>query len=260
MSAPDFEFDKVFDPDDYLYFYQPRLSPERTEREVELIWRLLGLEPGMAVLDLACGHGRIANRLAERGCQVVGLDASPGFLDLARRDAAALAARGVVAPEYVLGDMRRLSWSERFDRIVSWFTAYGYFEDEQNRAVLREAQRALKPSGKLLIELNNRDFILSHLQHASVVERDGNYMIDQSRYDVPTGRMLTERSVIRDGQARHMRFFVRMFTFPELRDWLLSAGFSAIDGFDEEGAPLALESRRMLVVATKQQTAMRQAT
>ncbi len=43
MSAPDFEFDKVFDPDDYLYFYEPRLSPERTEREVELIWRLLGL-------------------------------------------------------------------------------------------------------------------------------------------------------------------------------------------------------------------------
>jgi len=202
------------------------------------------------VLDLACGHGRIANRLAERGCQVVGLDASPGFLDLARREATALTEHGIAAPEYVLGDMRHLPWSERFDCIVNWFTAYGYFEDEGNRAVLREAQRALKPGGKLLIELNNRDFILSHLQRASVVERDGNYMIDQSRYDAPTGRMLTERSVIRDGQARHMRFFVRMFIFPELRDWLLAAGFAAIDGFDEDGAPLTLESRRMLVVAT----------
>jgi SAM-dependent methyltransferase len=254
MSTPDaerFDFDEVFAPDDYLYFYEARLAPERTEQEVELIWRLLGLELGMAVLDLACGHGRIANRLAERGCQVVGLDASPGFLDLARRDAAALTERGIAAPEYVLGDMRHLPWSERFDRIVNWFTAYGYFDDEGNRAVLREAQRALKPGGRLLIELNNRDFILSHLQRTSLVERDGNYMIDQSRYDVPSGRMLTERSVIRDGRARRMRFFVRMFTFPELRDWLLSAGFSMVDGFDEAGAPLALESRRMLVVATK---------
>jgi SAM-dependent methyltransferase len=216
-----------------------------------LIWRLLGLDPGMALLDLACGHGRIANRLAERDCQVVGLDASTGFLELARRDAAALAERGIAAPEYALGDMRHLPWSERFDRIVNWFTAYGYFDDDGNRAVLCEAQRALKSGGKLLIEVNNRDFILSHLQQAVVTERDGNYMIDQTRYDMPTGRMLTERTIIRDGRARRMRFFVRMFTFPELRDWLLAAGFSSVEGFDEQGAPLVLESRRMLVVATK---------
>ena len=251
MSAPAFDFNEVFAPDDYLYFYHLRLSAERTEGEVELIWRLLGLESGMAVLDLACGHGRIANRLAERGCQVVGLDASPGFLDVARRDAVALAHQGIVAPEYVLGDMRHLPWSERFDGIVNWFTAYGFFDDEGNRGVLHEAQRALKPDGKLLIEHINRDVVLSHLQGAAVVERDGNYMIDQSRYDVATGRMLTERTILRSGQARRMRFFVRMFSFPELRDWLLAAGFSQVEGFDEQGTPLALESRRMLVLATK---------
>jgi len=251
MSAPDFDFDEVFAPDDYLHFYDERLSAERTDGEVVLIWRLLGLEPGMAVLDLACGHGRITQRLARRGCQVVGLDSSPGFLELARRDAAALAWPEVVAPEYILGDMRHLPWSEHFDRILNWFTAFGYFNDEGNRQVLREAQRALKPGGKLLVELNNRDAILSHLQHASVVERNGNYMIDQTRYDVPTGRLITERTVIRDGMVRQMHFFVRMFTFPELRDWLLAADFSSVEAFDEQAAPLALESRRMLVVATK---------
>lgn len=251
MSAPDFDFDEVFAPDDYLYFYDQRLSADYTDGEVVLIWQLLGLEPGMAVLDLACGHGRITQRLARRGCQVVGLDSSPGFLELARRDVAALTGPDVVAPEYVLGDMRHLPWSERFDRILNWFTAFGYFNDEGNRQVLREAQRALKPGGKLLVELNNRDATLSHLQHASVVERNGNYMIDQTRYDVPTGRMITERTVIRDGRVRQMRFFVRMFTFPELRDWLLEADFSSVEAFNEQGAPLALESRRMLVVATK---------
>ena len=251
MSAPEFDFDEVFAPDDYLYFYHSRLSAERTKGEVELMWRLLGLEPGMAVLDLACGHGRIANRLAARGCQVVGLDASPGFLDVARRDAIALAHQGIVAPEYVLGDMRHLPWSERFDGIVNWFTAYGFFDDEGNRGVLHEAQRALKPGGKLLIEHINRNYVLSHLQDAAVVERDGNYMIDQSRYAVSTGRMLTGRTILRAGQVRRMRFFVRKFTFPELRDWLLAAGFSRVEGLHGQGTPLALENQRMLVLATK---------
>jgi len=254
MSELEFDFEAVFAPDDYLYFYGPHLSPEHTRDEVELIWRLLGLQAGMEVLDLACGHGRIANPLAVRGCRVVGLDSSPGFLELARRDALALAERGIVTPEYVLGDMRHLPWHQRFDRVVNWFTAFGYFGDEENRLVLQQAHDALKPGGQLLMELNNRDNLLGRLQRAVVVERDGNYMIDQPIFDVTTGRMQTVRTVLRDGQTRRMRFFTRLFTFTELRDWLLAAGFSSVDAFDEQGAPLALESRRMLVRATAGET------
>jgi SAM-dependent methyltransferase len=251
MSELEFDFEAVFAPDDYLYFYGAHLSPEQTRGEVELISRLLGLASGMEVLDLACGHGRISNGLAERGCRVVGLDTSPGFLELARRDALRLSEReGVVPPEYVLGDMRQLPWQQRFDRVVNWFTAFGYFGDEENRAVLRQAHDTLKPGGQLLMELNNRDNLLGRLQRAVVVERDGNFMIDQPSYDISTGRMHTVRTVLRDGQVRRMRFFTRMFAFTELRDWLLAAGFAGVDAFDEQGAPLSLESRRMLVRAT----------
>jgi 2-polyprenyl-3-methyl-5-hydroxy-6-metoxy-1,4-benzoquinol methylase len=55
----------------------------------EMAWRLLDLQPGMNVLDLACGYGDLANRLAARGCRVTGLDSSAVFLDRARADAAA---------------------------------------------------------------------------------------------------------------------------------------------------------------------------
>lgn len=146
--------------------------------------------------------------------------------------------------------MRHLPWTARFDRIVNWFTACGYFPDDENRAVLREAHRALKPGGKLLIEHINRDFVLRNFQHVTAVEREGNFMIDRSRYDVPTGRIYTERTVLRDGHMRQMRFFVRTFTFPELRDWLLQAGFASVEGFDQLGGPFSLESRRMLVLAS----------
>lgn len=247
MSEALFDFEEVFAPDDYLYFYGWRVTDaERSDMEAETIRQLLELEPGMAVLDLACGHGRIANRLAAMGCRVTGLDATPGFLEIARRDAAE---RGIEPPEYVEGDMRHLPWTERFDRIVNWFTAFGYFDDAENRQVLLEAHRALKPGGRLLIELNNRDWVLSHFLPQSYEERDGNYMLDHRRYDLVTGRMHTERTVLRDGRRRVMHFFTRMFTFTELRDWLLEAGFAEVEGYGERGEPLTLDSRRMLMVA-----------
>lgn len=247
MADERFDVEAVFDVNDYLYFYETLLTPERTEREVERIWQLLDLQAGMAVLDLACGHGRIANQLAARGCVVTGIDVTAGFLDEARQDAAALG----VSVEYVEGDMRALPWSDRFDRVVNWFTAYGYFDDEGNKVVGQEAYRALKPGGKLLIEHINRDAVLHNLQQAHIVERDGNYMLDQSRYDIPSGRIYTERTTIRDGQTKRAQFFVRLFTYPEIATWLRQAGFVEVQGYDSAGEPLRLDSRRMIVVARK---------
>jgi SAM-dependent methyltransferase len=66
-------------------------------------------ESGDEVLDVPCGHGRIANGLAARGASATGLDASPLFLERARTDAAA---RGVKV-EYIQADMRNLPWEAR---------------------------------------------------------------------------------------------------------------------------------------------------
>ena len=241
------EREQLFD-EDYLYFYEDFLSDEQSDTETELIWRLLELEPGMEVLDLACGHGRIANRLAERGARVTGLDATPLFLERARADAEA---RGVDV-DYVEGDMRELPWESRFDRIVNWFTAFGYFDDdEEDRRVLRAAHRALRPGGRLLIENNNTAELLGRWQPSVVIERDGNLMIDRSRFDPVRGRATTERVIVREGTTRSVTFSVRMFVAVELGAWLRDAGFSAVDFLDRQGEPLTVESRRMVTVARR---------
>ena len=170
-----FDFADVFD-EDYLYFYEPRLV-ETSDADAEIVWRLLELEPGMEVLGLACGHGRITNGLAERGV-------SPGWTR--RRSfsttSAATRPRGVEV-EYVHGDMRSLPWRQsRFDRVVRWVTC-----------VLREAHRAPRPGGKLLIENNNLAGLLPRWLPAIVVERDGDFSIDRSTFDPKTGRATPER-------------------------------------------------------------------
>jgi SAM-dependent methyltransferase len=233
--------------EDYLYFYESWLDDELSDRQAELVWRVLELEDGSEVLDVPCGHGRIANRLAARGARVTGLDADAFFLERARADAAA---RGVEV-EYVQGDMRELPWQERFDGVVNWFTSFGYFDDEGNRAWLETVRRTLKPGGRLALDVHSRDVFMRNRGDAHVVERDGDLIVDRHSFDVETGREQTERWIIRGGKVRNTVYSVRFYTYTELRDLLLAAGFSGVRAVGHDEQPLTLDTRRMIVIATR---------
>jgi ubiquinone/menaquinone biosynthesis C-methylase UbiE len=246
VADPRFDVEEVFD-EDYLYFYGPLLE-EVSDADADAIWRLLELQPGSHVLDLACGHGRIASRLARRGARITGLDSTRLFLDLARAEAAA----EELSVDYVQGDMRALPWpDESFDHVISWFTSFGYFDDEENRLVLREARRVLRPGGQLLIECNNLAELLPRWLPSVVLERDGNLSIDRPTFDPITGRSTAERLIVRDGQTRRFNFSVRMFIAAELRDWTLQAGFAAVEFSDHAGVELSAQSRRMVTIARR---------
>src|SRR5207302_3126811 len=132
---------------DYLRFYR-HLDEERSDSEAAEITGLLGLGRGSRVLDAPCGYGRIANRLAAGGAEVLGLDRDPYFLEVARADAKA---RGVDV-EYVEGDLLEMEFAGEFDAAISWFTSFGYHDDETDRDLLRRYRRALRPGGRLLLE------------------------------------------------------------------------------------------------------------
>jgi SAM-dependent methyltransferase len=249
--------------DDYLYFFAsgeagalPTHGPvvgtaySGTSATADLVWRLLELEPGMNVLDLACGHGTLANSLAARGCRVTGLDSSTVFLDRARADAAGMG----VEVDYLAGDMRELpEWTGRFDRVVNWSTAFGYFDDATNRAVLGEMARVLRPGGRVAIDLDNlAKFLASYTPSRVTASRgNGDLLVDRHHLDPLTGRFEVSRTVVRDGRARGLVFLKRLFGYPELRDWCEAAGFTAVAGHGEDGEPLNTGHDRMVVTARK---------
>ncbi len=107
----------------------------------ERLGGLLGLQPGMLVLDVASGRGASARRLAQRfGCRVIGAD-----LSLRSLAAAAAAAEG--GPRFLAADAERLPFAEGgFDAVISE-CAYCTFPDKAVAAA--ELFRVLRPGGRL---------------------------------------------------------------------------------------------------------------
>lgn len=243
MSVPHELFDE-----DYLYFYAATLTGEHCDREAASIIRLLELAPGTRVLDVPCGEGRIAGRLARHGCDVVGIDLNEHFLGLARER----------HPQAVFehGDMRALADRGEFDAVVNWFTSFGYFDAATNDAILAGFARALRPDGMLLLDLQNPDRIArlaapAHGTFAAVTERDGDLMVDRVRYDPDEGYSHTERFIVRAGNVRKIEFSLEQIRAPLLTRRLRRAGFGEVRLVGRDGEPFGPDSARMIALARR---------
>ncbi|MEI9425948.1 class I SAM-dependent methyltransferase [Mesorhizobium sp. Cs1299R1N1] len=234
--------------EDYLHFSDVVNPPERSDREIGAIWKLLSLRQGSSVLELGCGYGRITNRLAEKGARVTGLDTSPILLKKAEADAA----ERRVDVEYLLGDMRSLPWRDRFDAAFLWYTTFGYFDEADNMKVLQEASSSLRKGGRLLIDQLNRFALLRDKSPTcDVVQCNDDLRIDVINYDALTDRRNSERIVVRNGCVRRTHLSVRHYGFSEYLRMLRCAGFETVEAFGQEGGEFTSYGPRLIVVAYK---------
>lgn len=245
-------FDSLFDGD-YLAFCANDLTDEVSDDEAALIATLCAIGPGTRVLDVPCGHGRIARRLAERGADVVGVDLARAFVELARADAAAAG----VAVDYREGDLRALPFRGEFDVAVVWFTSFGIVCDDATlRRALRGLHDALRPGGRLLLEtLNLHEPGLTDVSTTTKERHDDDgqhFLIDHSRYDPLDGRLHVRRVVLRAGRPpRELDWTLRLFAWTELRDWLREAGFVDVRAFGADGEVFRVDSGRLIAVARR---------
>lgn len=247
LAEPLFDLNSVFEVDDYLFTYRDDLTEERTNREVASLVKLLELETPLKILDLACGFGRHANRLAALGHTVTGVDYMPGFLDLARQQAAEMG----VQVDYIQEDMREVSFREEFDRVLLLFSSFGYFEDCENEQVLRNMFRALKPGGSLFLDMPNRDIFLKDLPASEVIEKSSDLLINRYSFDVLTGRFHNRRIIIRNGIRKDKPYSIRLYNATEMCALLDLAGIASYNLLGEDNQPISARSRRMLVIARK---------
>jgi SAM-dependent methyltransferase len=177
-----------------------------------LVSEVADVPPGTA-LDLACGEGRNAVWLAERGWAVTGVD----FSEVAIRKARRLAAQHGVAPDFVVADL--LSWEPeggRYDLIVVFYLQLPQIE---RRAVLRKAAAALAPGGTLLVvahHLANLTEGWGGPSSSEVLCTEGDIVADIPELTVARAERVTRPVPGAPGAREAIDLLVRVYSSPGL--------------------------------------------
>ncbi len=118
---------------------------EKIAQVGDLIVERAGVEPGMEVLDVACGTGNATIPAAREGARVTGLDFSPDLLAIARERAA----DAMVEVEWVEADAQEMPFEDSsFDRVISTF---GHMFAPDQRRTAEEMKRVCRDGGAIAI-------------------------------------------------------------------------------------------------------------
>ncbi|HET9747539.1 MAG TPA: class I SAM-dependent methyltransferase [Chitinophagaceae bacterium] len=136
---------------DSVFYHQ--LYSNRSEKEaidfIDALMNELNPPAKSTMLDLGCGAGRHAKRLAAKGFDVMGLDLAPSSIRSAKKYEKANL-------HFAKHDMRDPFGDNSFDYVFNFFTSFGYFKsDKENNNVISNISRALKPGGSLILDYLN---------------------------------------------------------------------------------------------------------
>jgi 2-polyprenyl-3-methyl-5-hydroxy-6-metoxy-1,4-benzoquinol methylase len=191
--------------------------------------RLLNLRGGEAILDLACGNGQFARKMADSGTKIVAVDAAPRMIENAKSRSAGYENR----IEYHVVDCtdraRLLALGTgQFDRVVCTMALMDISDIEP---LISASAQLLCPSGHLVFSILHPCFNSGlWKQGMEQHERDGQlvdeYFVRVTEYSKP----LTTMGVAMSGQPVQQFYFHRSLS--DLFALFFQAGF-VLDGFEE---------------------------
>ena len=222
---------------------------------VDMIIQVLDLKPGDRVLDLACGSGDHARRLARRDLDVLGVDIAPSLVAHCRE---AAAGDGLPTARFEQGDMRELAYEGVFDALLLLSGSFGFFDEATNRDVLARMARALKAGGQVLVDVFDPAEMVVRPPQRSWSQYGGGYGLRTTWWEPETCTYVSEfRFVDADGvlntAAQPER--IRVYSLPEWRELLAGAGLSLTHALADTKLPLVPYDRdhygNLVIVARK---------
>lgn len=235
--------------------FSPERFQEAAERTPALI-RWLSLERGDRVLDLACGIGRFALPLARSGIQVHGVDITRAYLN----EAARMARSERLPITFTCEDMRHLQYHSEFDAVICMFTSFGYFEREEDHLLtLERVAEALKPGGRFLIDVVNRDILIKKFRPQQWSRVGDRLVLQEHELDYEHSRIRTRWVILplpessRKGRRAVKKVFsLRLFSPHELSLLIQRAGMEVHRMMSTlDGTPVDPDQPRLIILAKK---------
>jgi len=129
-----------------------------------LVKELASVPPGR-VLDVGCGTGELANRLARRGWQVIGLDLCGPMLHRARFKLNGYAG----SVRLTVADSEHVPFADAAFDVVTCANSFHHYPHQE--AVIRELRRVLKPGGELFLLDGWPDQFIGRIVYDVVITR-----------------------------------------------------------------------------------------
>lgn len=175
-----------------------------------------------SILDVACGNGGHLISLEKKG-----------FLKLKGFDYnyAKQAQKNIRKYKILIekGDMRKEMGKCQYDFIMLNSTSFGYFTDLENKKVLNNCYKALKPKGKLFIDNLSREFVLKNFCSKNWTELQKNvFLLEERKISKDKKKLLSLWILIEKEKISFLSNRLRLYSVNEYKNLFLETGFKKI--------------------------------
>jgi cyclopropane fatty-acyl-phospholipid synthase-like methyltransferase len=226
------------------------------DQSVEWIGSHFDVGPGTRIADFGCGPGLYANRLAQLGADVTGIDFSERSIAHARK----VAAESGLAVKYVNQNYLDFETQDRFDLITMIMCDFCALSPAQRRAMLTKFQSLLTPDGSVLLDVYSLNAYDQREEAHSYSENllDGFWsaekyygFLNTFKYD-ETKVILDKYTIVEAERTRTIYNWLQYFSPESLRREFEEAGFAqheiianvAGSPFDETASEFAIVAKR----------------
>ncbi len=143
-------------------------------KEQKYLDELIKLIPNQSsILDVGCGSGYpIASYLIEKGFVVTGIDGSQKLLDIAQEKCPKM--------KGILGDVRSVTLTEKFDAVVEWWCLF-HIPKQEHEIMIHRFSKWLKPNG--ILEFTSGDAAYEATSSDMLDQELHYYSLDPSEYE-----------------------------------------------------------------------------
>lgn len=225
---------------------------EFIERSVDWIASELSLPTEASVADFGCGPGLYANRLAEHGMKVTGIDFSSSSIGYAREQAAA---KGLDV-NYVNANYLEFDTEDKFDLIMMIMCDFCALSPEQRILILEKFHSMLKTGGQVLLDVYSLNAFDAREEGVTCSKNplDGFWSADdyfgfQNTFKYDSEKVILDKhTIVEPSRIRTVYNWLQYFPSVALLEDFRAAGFSsktlygdvAGSSFDDQGQEFAI--------------------